>query len=199
MTRVFIHPLAGVLSAYGMGLADTTAMLEQAVEVKLEPDKLGVLEGALENLSQSAQGELIAQGVPQARLSVVRRVHLRYDGTDSALIVNFGSVAEMTRSFEAAYRKRYSFLMAGRALIAESVSVEAFGAAVVPVEPTGSDTRGDGAAAPADWARVHTGGRAHRAPVFVRERLAVGDRIPGRRSSPRKTPPLWSTRAGKPK
>src|SRR5216683_625324 len=145
MTRVFIHPLAGVLSAYGMGLADTTAMREEAVEVRLEPDKLAVLEGALENLSRSAQDELIGQGVRQARLSVVRRVHLRYDGTDSALIVNFGSVAEMTRSFEAAYRKRYSFLMAGRALIAESVSVEAFGAAVVPVEPTGSDTRGDGA------------------------------------------------------
>src|SRR3989475_532670 len=129
MTRVFIHPLAGVLSAYGMGLADTTVMLEQAVEVKLETDRLGVLEGALENLSQSAQEELIAQGVPQARLSIVRRVHLRYDGTDSALIVNFGSLAEMTQSFEEAYRKRYSFLMAGRALIAESVSVEAFGAA----------------------------------------------------------------------
>src|SRR6266436_5268620 len=179
MTRVFIHPLAGVLSAYGMGLADTMVMLEQAVEVKLEPDKLGVLEGALENLSQSAQEELIAQGVAQARLSVVRRVHLRYDGTDSALIVNFGSVAEMTRSFEAAYRKRYSFLMAGRALIAESVSVEAFGAAAVPVEPAGDGTRGAGTTAPADWARLHTGGRAHRAPVYVRDRLAVGDRISG--------------------
>src|SRR6266571_660983 len=177
MTRVFIHPLAGVLSAYGMGLADTTAMREQAVEVKLEPDQLGVLEGALEKLSRSAQEELIAQGVPQARLSVVRRVHLRYDGTDSALIVNFGGVAEMIRSFEAAYRKRYSFLMPGRALIAESVSVEAFGAAAVPAEPAGSGTRGAGA--PADWVRLHTGGRAHRAPVFVRERLAAGDRIPG--------------------
>src|SRR6267143_773548 len=179
MTRVFIHPLAGVLSAYGMGLADTTAMREEAVEVKLEPDKLAVLEAALETLSRSAQAELISQGVPQARLSVVRRVHLRYDGTDSALIVNLGSVAEMTRSFEAAYRRRYSFLMPGRALIAESVSVEAFGAAAVPVAPEGKDTRGEGAAAPADWAMLHTGGGAYRAPVFERERLAVGDRISG--------------------
>ncbi|TMH25524.1 MAG: 5-oxoprolinase [Betaproteobacteria bacterium] len=178
MTRVFIHPLAGVLSAYGMGLADTTAMREEAVEVKLEADKLGVLAGALENLSRSAQEELMTQGVPQARLSVVRRVHLRYDGTDSALIVNFGSVAEMTRSFEAAYRKRYSFLMPGRALIAESVSVEAFGAAAVPAEPAGSDAQRAGTG-PAEWVSLHTGGRAHRAPVFVRERLAVGDRIPG--------------------
>src|SRR3989475_761730 len=157
MTRVFIHPLAGVLSAYGMGLADTTAMREVAVEVKLERDKLGVLEGALESLSRSAQEELIAQGVPQARLSVVRRVHLRYDGTDSALIVNFGSVAEMTQSFEEAYRKRYSFLMAGRALIAESVSVEAFGAAAVPVEPAGDGTRGAGTTAPADRAKLRPG------------------------------------------
>src|SRR5213594_1286553 len=103
MRRVFIHPLAGVLSAYGMGLADTVAMREQAVEVKLEPEKLAVLEEALANLTRSAHEELIAQGVPQARLSVVRRVHLRYDGTDSALIVNFGSVTEMTRSFEAGH------------------------------------------------------------------------------------------------
>ncbi len=178
MTRVFIHPLAGVLSAYGMGLADTTAMREEAVEVRLEPDKLGVLAGALENLSRPAQEELTTQGVPQARLNVVRRVHLRYEGTDSALIVNFGSVAEMTHSFEAAYRRRYSFLMPGRALIAESVSVEAFGAAAVPAEAAGSDAQRAGAG-PAEWVSLHTGGRAHRAPVFVRERLAVGDRIPG--------------------
>src|SRR5438477_576855 len=179
MTRVFIHPLAGVLSAYGMGLADTTAMREEALEVKLEADQLAVLEEALTNLSRSAREELIAQGVPQERLSVVRRVHLRYDGTDSALIVNFGGVAEMTQSFEAAYRRRYSFLMPGRALIAESVSVEAFGAAVVPPEPAEDNARGAGPAAAADWVSLHTGGRAHRAPVFVRERLAAGDRIAG--------------------
>src|SRR5712691_2752071 len=73
MTRVFVHPLAGVLSAYGMGLADTTAMREQAVEVKLEPDKLGVLEGALVKLARSAQDELTVQGVPEARIRIVRR------------------------------------------------------------------------------------------------------------------------------
>src|SRR5438034_5627082 len=118
------------------------------------------------------------RSVPRERLSVVRRVHLRYEGTDSALIVNFGSVAEMTQSFEAAYRKRYSFLMPGRALIAESVSVEAFGAAAVPVGAAGNDAQRAGGG-PAEWVSLHTGGRAHRAPVFVRERLAVGDRIPG--------------------
>src|SRR5260221_6363484 len=85
----------------------------------------------------------------------------------------------MTQAFEAAYRRRYSFLMPGRALIAESVSVEAFGAAVVPPEPAGDTARGAGPAAPVDWVSLHTGGRAHRAPVFVRERLAPRDKIPG--------------------
>src|SRR5207247_8655646 len=74
--------------------------------------------------------------------------------------------------------KRVSFLRPGRAVIAESVSVEAFGAAVVPAEPGGSDAQRAGAG-PAEWVSLHTGGRAHRAPVFVRERLTVGDRIPG--------------------
>src|SRR5256884_362434 len=164
MPRVFIHPLAGVLSAYGRGLADTTAMREEAVEVKLEPDKLALLEEALANLSRSAREELMTQGVPLERLSVVRRAHLRYDGTDSALIVNFGGVAGMTQSFEAAYRRRYSFLMPGRALIAESVSVEAFGAAVGPPEPAEGNTRGAGPAAAADWGGLRTARRAPRVP-----------------------------------
>jgi len=104
---------------------------------------------------------------------------LRYDGTDSALVVEFGSMAHMVEQFEAAYRKRYSFLMPDRALIAESVSVESYGAAAVPAEPAGNEPRNARTAAPSDWAKLHTGGRAHRAPVFVREGLAAGDRISG--------------------
>ncbi|HYT85544.1 MAG TPA: hydantoinase/oxoprolinase family protein, partial [Burkholderiales bacterium] len=87
MTRVFVHPLAGVLSAYGMGLADTVAMREQALEARLEAGNLSVLDRALERLSQMAREELVSQGVAPERVRLVRRVHLRYDGTDSALVV----------------------------------------------------------------------------------------------------------------
>src|SRR5229473_2718755 len=179
MTRVFVHPLAGVLSAYGMGLADTVAMREQALEARLEAGNLSILDRALERLSQMAREELVSQGVAPERVRLVRRVHLRYDGTDSALVVEFGGLEDIVARFEAAYRMRYSFLMPGRGLVAESVSVDASGAAAVPVEPADKEPQGTGTAAPADWARVHTGGRAQRAPVFVRERLAVGDRICG--------------------
>src|SRR5690606_15440346 len=141
MPRVYIHPLAGVLSAYGMGLADVTAMREQAIESPLAPSSLCVLHETLERLAIAARDTVLAQGVPPERVRVVERVHLRYDGTDSALIVPVGSLEDMRAAFEAAYRRRYAFLMPERALIIEAVSVEAIGddegdaAARTPLEP----------------------------------------------------------------
>jgi 5-oxoprolinase (ATP-hydrolysing) len=178
MTRVFLHPLAGVLSAYGMGLADVAAMREQALELKLEESNRDALERALDSLARAAAKELESQGLPAGAVRVARRVHLRYDGTDTALVVPHGEFAEMTRSFEAAYRRRYSFLMPGRVLVAEAVSVEATGAQEAPREPAPSGARG-GAPRPEKTVAMHTGGRALAAPVFVRERLQPGDRMLG--------------------
>ena len=178
MERIFIHPFAGVLSAYGMGLADTVVMREQAVEARLEPDSAGGLGNALEELARIAREELVSQGVASERVRIVRSVHLRYEGTDSALVVGFGSVPEMVGRFEAEYRKRYSFLMPERGLIAESVSVEAIGAPDDSVEPAAAERKG-GVPEPAEWISMHSGGRARRTPVFTRDRLAAGDRIAG--------------------
>jgi 5-oxoprolinase (ATP-hydrolysing) len=179
MTQVFIHPLAGVLSAYGMGLADITAMREQAVEAKLEPDNLRLLEEALEKLAVPARDELLRQGVPQERIRTIKRVHLRYDGTDSALIVGFGSVDDMVQQFEAAYRKRYAFLMPNRALVAEAVSVEAIGVSDAPTEVTPTARSRGGPPQAADTVDMHTGGTSHRTPVFLRDALQPGDKIKG--------------------
>ena len=179
MTRVFIHPLAGVLSAYGMGLADITAMREQAVEVAFTQDNWKLLEDSLGTLAVPARDELLRQGVPPERVRVVRRVHLRYDGTDSALIVNFGSIADMVSQFESAYRKRYSFLMPKRRLLAEAVSVEAIGVSDAPTEaapPAGART---GPPPAADTVDMHSGGKSHRTPVFLRDALQPGDKLKG--------------------
>jgi 5-oxoprolinase (ATP-hydrolysing) len=179
MTQVFIHPLAGVLSAYGMGLADITAMREQAVEAKLEQDNWFLLEDTLEQLASAARADLLRQGVPQECVRLVRRVHLRYDGTDSALIVGFGPIADMVQQFEAAYRKRYSFLMPNRTLVAEAVSVEAIGGADAPVEVTPPVQNRSGPPLAADTVDMHTGGTSHRTPVFRRSALQPGDKIQG--------------------
>jgi 5-oxoprolinase (ATP-hydrolysing) len=128
MTKVLIHPLAGVLSAYGMGLADVIAMRETAVEAPLSPQLLPELDRVTADLESSARAELRAEGITGDRFRYVRRAHLRYEGTDTALPVSLGRVGdpvnEMVKEFEAAYKQRFSFLMRDKTIVVEAVSVE---------------------------------------------------------------------------
>jgi 5-oxoprolinase (ATP-hydrolysing) len=171
---VFIHPHAGVLSAYGMGLADQVAMREKAVETPLQ-DSHG-LEEVARQLALEARNDLIAQGVAPAAVKVLRRAHLKYEGTDTALVVPLGPLPEMTRHFEDAYRKQFSFLMPGKPLVAEAVSVEA----VSPGEAISeSGFEEESRAEPVERIRMFSGGRWHEAPLYRREDLGAGQRIDG--------------------
>ena len=118
METIFIHPYAGVLSAYGMGLADLRAVKERSVEARLETSALADIEATLVTLSAEAEAELEPQLTPGDTLRVERRVHLRYDGTDSSLEVTYpesGDVAASLRAaFEAEHRQRYGFIMEGQ-------------------------------------------------------------------------------------
>ena len=179
MTRVFAHPLAGVLSAYGMGLADQTAMREQAMEITLSEEAPGILRTSLKGLADHASGDLLAQGVEQAHIKVIERVHLRYDGSDSVIVVQNDSTAAMTAQFETQYRNRYSFLMKDKALIVEAISVEAIGIAADGNETLEQlDTR-PGPLMPADHVRLFAAGRWHETPLYLREAIRPGDCIPG--------------------
>ncbi|HEY2304459.1 MAG TPA: hydantoinase/oxoprolinase family protein, partial [Streptosporangiaceae bacterium] len=122
---VLIHPLAGVLSAYGMGLADLTAMREQAVEAPLTDELLPELATTAEALEAGARAELADGGADPAQVTSVHRAHLRYAGTDTALPVPLGQAQDMTAAFEHAYRQQFSFLMPDKTILAEAVSVEA--------------------------------------------------------------------------
>jgi 5-oxoprolinase (ATP-hydrolysing) len=175
MTRVFIHPFAGVLSAYGMGLADQAALREKAVEAKLGEAKL---EGELEALAQAAKQELVSQGVEPGSIRVLRRVHLKYEGTDTALIVALGSAEEMRRQFELAYQKQFSFLMPGKALIVEAVSVEALSAGE-SFRAFSKDGKGAITGKAETAVRMFTGGQWHQTPLYRRENLAPGQILSG--------------------
>jgi 5-oxoprolinase (ATP-hydrolysing) len=187
MTQVLVHPLAGVLSAYGMGLADQSVMRERGVELALQATHLDAMASALDELERDARSELIEQAVPDAGLVVFRRVHLRYQGTDSALVVPFivepaHSVLAMQEAFEAAYRQRFAFLMAGKALVVEAVSVEL----VLPGEPVVEAAQPllgprdmPRRAEVADGVAMLSEGRWLRAALVLREDLRAGDRIDG--------------------
>jgi 5-oxoprolinase (ATP-hydrolysing) len=191
MTQVFVHPLAGVLSAYGMGLADQTVIREQAVEVKLVPEAIAQIRAQLDALATVAQTELAQQKANQGEVTTHLRVHVRYEGSDAALVIGYphsdatdpqDTVAQIVAGFEAAYRQRFSFLMHGKGLIVEAVSVEAVIAGDAPAEPRHAihaprDLRQSGAVA--ETVRMYCDGQWLDATLVVREDLRPGDVIPG--------------------
>ena len=181
METVFIHPYAGVLSAYGMGLADQTFMREQAVEVPFAADEMPGLETLAARLAVEARAALAAQGADPERIEVRHVLHLRYAGTDTALIVPYGAPDRVVPVFTAAHRARFGFATPERPIIVEALAVEASFAGE-PVRETsvpGRDGSGDGGPDAVDKIILWTGGAEHVAPVFDRSDLRAGDRIPG--------------------
>ena len=187
VTEVLIHPLAGVLSAYGMGLASVTAMRETAVEAELSGGLLARLDQMAGELEAAARDELAAGGgpggdEPGAPVRSVRRAHLRYQGTDTALPVPVGGLSSMMEAFEAAYRQRFSFLTRDKPVIVEAVSVEVTqGAGDVPeVQDTGESPSAP-ASAPASPARVRmfAGGDWAEVDLLARSALRPGRVVHG--------------------
>jgi 5-oxoprolinase (ATP-hydrolysing) len=179
MKTVFIHSLAGVLSAYGMGLADQGAMRERAVERRLNELGEASLAVELDELGAHAREDLLAQGVPADRIELLRRVHLRYEGTDSAIVVGLGTHAAMQQAFEDAYRRRFSFLMPGKALVVEAVSVEAVGRSDAPPEQARAVAAGSGAPSPHETVRMFAGGEWRDTKVYLRSGIQPGDTVKG--------------------
>jgi len=191
MTRVFVHPFAGVLSAYGMGLADQLAMRESSIELPLDEAGLQAAHQRVVALMSEARDEVAAQGVAPAAIETRAHVHVRYQGTDTALVVALNeqlaprdAIAAIRVEFEAGYRQRFAFLMPDRMLVIEAVSVEAIApgertAAVVSEAEVPAFTP-----APVRQVQMHcesdTGAAAWQpADLYVGESLAPGALIDG--------------------
>jgi 5-oxoprolinase (ATP-hydrolysing) len=216
MQTVYIHPLAGVLSAYGIGLADVTSMKQQAVEAELNDATLGSLQSAFTALETSAGDVLHAQGVPADRIRIERKLAIKYAGTDSTLQLSPGeSVAtspaasgaynaakseigseggtarggdggqadcvaeQIAGRFYDEYRQRYGFLMSGRALVIESISVEAIGASrQSPSQPSASIAAAE-LPPPIDTRPVYFTDAWRQTPFFERTSLQPGVKLSG--------------------
>ncbi|MEO7493880.1 MAG: hydantoinase B/oxoprolinase family protein, partial [Massilia sp.] len=179
MKTVFVHGFAGVLSAYGMGLADQRAMREAAVELALDDLNDEDLSARFAPLAAAAAGQLNAQGVAPQRVTIARRVHLRYQGTDTSLVVQFGERARMTAEFEAAYRQRFSFLMPGKALVVEAVAVEAIGHSDAPAEQPANTAPRAAPLAPRGHVRMFGAAGWQTSGLYLRGELRPGDAITG--------------------
>ena len=182
MTRVLVHPMAGVLSAYGMGLADQNVMREQAVEQLLNPEVLSNLQHTIDALTLAANAEFSQPAVSASNsasnLEVHQRVHVRYQGSDAALVVPFGSLQEIQQAFEKAYQQRFAFLMANKPLMVEAVSVEvllkgeALAEQVHALHPLRDVPK-------RETVKVYANGEWRDAALVVRDDLRPGDLLQG--------------------
>jgi 5-oxoprolinase (ATP-hydrolysing) len=179
METVFIHPFAGVLSAYGMGLADQAVIREAAMEAPFTADAISDLTARLEALVAAGREELARQGADPARLQAARRLHLRYAGTDTFLPVAFGTHQEVLAAFTEAHRRRFGFATPERQVIVEACIAEVTAPgeevreAALPPRAVGESPK------PLDSIALFTGGAEHAAPVHDRDALCAGDRITG--------------------
>jgi 5-oxoprolinase (ATP-hydrolysing) len=186
MTKVLIHPFSSLLSAYGMGLADIRATRQQAIEEPFGDGALASLTAIGTRLGEEARREVAGQGVPERDIIVHMRAHIRYAGTDLALVVpaltldgqSVPQLAAMKSAFEAAHKSRFGFIDATKQLVVEAVSVEAVGGGAKFVEPVLTTTAAP-LPSPARAARFYSGGRWHDAAVFTRDQLAPGHKVAG--------------------
>jgi 5-oxoprolinase (ATP-hydrolysing) len=174
METVFVHPLAGVLSAYGMGLAEIRSLREQQYEKPLSD--LAGAKTALGDMGAQAISEVVSQGVDATHVRIERRAHLRYAGSHQALEVDFGTDAELRERFDVAHRARYGFSAEERELIFEALSVEAIGGAAEIADQR--QLLVTGVPEPVDHVSSAFGG-AGNVPLYDRETIKTGQGIDG--------------------
>ena len=179
MTRVLIHPFAGVLSAYGMGLADITTLRDHPVDAVLKEQLLQRLSGELDALATSAHSELTEQGCPTEHIREVRRLHVKYEGTDTTLETDFASLAEVRSAFETSHRTQFGFLMPGKSLVVAAATVELIGTHEDSIQEAQVSPRETGAPRVLADVEAFMDGQYWNTPVYDREDLLPGDSIDG--------------------
>ncbi|MBX5267436.1 5-oxoprolinase [Rhizobium sp. NLR17b] len=176
MKTVLIHPFSGILSAYGMGLADIRATRQRAVLAELAA-ALPAIGGIRTELEKEVRRELMLQGVEAGDMEVVIRLHLQYKGTDTALPVAFGPQEEMTQAFAAAHKKQFGFIFEDRPVVVESIEVEGIGGGA-DVEEMNVQA-GSFAPQALRTTRFYSGGSWHEAGIFRRDALKPGAVVKG--------------------
>ena len=179
MKRVLLHPFAGVLSAYGMGLADITALREMPVDAPLDQLLLDRLERNLAGMADDGLKELTEQGCAAVHIRHRRRLRIKYDGADTTLEVEFGTLEQVTAEFEAAHRRQFGFATPGKALMVAAAMMESIGGSGALADEQELPARESGAPRPAAQVPAHMAGEQHRTPVYDRAALMPGDAVDG--------------------
>ncbi len=181
MRKVLLHPYAGVLSAYGMGLADMRLMRERSVEATLTEDSLTSVTAVLDDMVRDGTAEMANQGVSPERIEAYRKLHLRYEGSDTAMVTDFGTLDEIVAAFEHTHKQRFGFVSPEKSITIEAAAVEVVGVSDTiddpMLDPAGGGRHGD---IPAQAEiPVTMVGEHFTAPVIDRNDLRPADKVDG--------------------
>jgi 5-oxoprolinase (ATP-hydrolysing) len=178
MKKILIHPFAGVLSAYGMGLADQRILKEHAVEKKLGSELIEELRYIAAELEARGREEMRMQGVADESISSLHKAHVKYLDTGTSIPVDLGDEDEIKRLFESEHKSRFGFIMENKELVIEAVSTEIIGAGEAMQGHTVPDAAGKMEGRLSDTV-MYTCGEFHTTPVYRRECLSAGSKING--------------------
>ena len=174
---VLLHPFSGLLSAYGMGLAEIRATRTAALDVPVDGQAQDRIADLAAGLIEEAGAEVAGQGVPMGDIAIVTRAHIRYAGTDTAIAVPAGAEAAMRETFQAAHKARFGFMDESKALVVEAVEVEAIGGGAKFEEDSAAEQGGE--AIVAERTRFFAKGAWHDAAVVTRDGLKPGQSVAG--------------------
>ena len=179
MKTVFVHPFAGVLSAYGMGLADVRALREQSADGALNDETLKSLAAPWDDMAADAAREVTSQGISEDALKTLKRAHLRYEGTDSSIEVTVADAKAMQEEFETLHRQRFGFVPEGRGLVIEALTVEVIGITESTIDPELNDPKRTEPIPILANVKMHSGNEKHDTPVYNREDFLTDDVVDG--------------------
>ncbi len=178
MTRVMLHPFAGVLSAYGMGLAEVRAIRQATVAVPLETSSDRDLAQQAAALEARAKGDLLAQGFQNAALRTLIRAEVKFVGSDAPLAIPFGPSDQMRSSFDSLHRQRFGFFADDKALVVETLEAEAV-AASTPAGSSAAFTDPDTVPGIVGRGPVWMAGLEHDTPVYRRSDFGPAANVSG--------------------
>ncbi|WP_457579976.1 hydantoinase B/oxoprolinase family protein [Ensifer canadensis] len=183
MKSILVHPMSGLLSAYGMGLADIRATRQKALGVALDDKAPAALAELGSDLQIECLGELEAQGIARDEIRTHLRAHIRYAGTDTVLAVDatfpeHDDIARLRAEFETLHKRRFGFVAENKALVIDAVEVETVGGGAAQMEGEGQATT-ESALALSRSTRFYSQGQFHDAPVALRSEIKPGQRLDG--------------------
>ena len=187
--EVLLPPFAGVLSAWGIGLADLVELRQAPVQAALDGESLAAAAQTLAQLGDAAAAALVSQGVPRDAIAVEHRLRLRYEGSDTTLEVPLAAEAKVRDEFAAAHERRFGFVASHR-LVLESVEAEARGGGGAAEEAGVHDAATSANTAPGTCV-AWLGDAWREIPLVPRTSLRVGERLDGPALVPETNATTW--------